>query len=124
MLLTLALTADALGREGSTDVQLLTPREVRRLLSLSKTTLWRLCRDGMFPKPVRISSRRTAFVAEEVERWMRARLGIAAVDPAGAASDATPQCPRRNGRSRTVVAPDRSTKEFTRLRLRPGAGGR
>ena len=105
-------------------MQLLTPKEVRTLLSLSKTTLWRLCRDGMFPKPVRISSRRTAFVAEEVERWMRARLGMAAVDPAAAPADARPQRRRPNGRSSAVVAPDRSTKELTTVRSRLAAGGR
>jgi prophage regulatory protein len=124
-LLRVALTADALGRERSTDVQLLTPKEVRTLLSLSKTTLWRMCRDGTFPKPLKISSRRTAFVAEEIERWMKARLGMPAPGLAATAGDASLQCAGRRGRSRVVVATDRrTTKEIAMLRSRLAAGGR
>jgi prophage regulatory protein len=54
-------------------VRFLTPKEVRELVSLSRTTLWRLCRAGVFPKPVRISAGRVAFVQQQVEDWMRAR---------------------------------------------------
>jgi len=34
---------------------------------------WRLCRAGVFPKPVRISAGRVAFVQQQVENWMNAR---------------------------------------------------
>ena len=55
-------------------MQFLTPKQVRELVSLSRTTLWRLCRAGHFPQPVRISAGRVAFLHQEVEDWMKARL--------------------------------------------------
>lgn len=54
------------------------PKEVLALLGVSRSTLWRLCRDGGFPRPIRIASRRSGFVEEDVERWMEARATRAA----------------------------------------------
>jgi predicted DNA-binding transcriptional regulator AlpA len=55
-------------------VRFITAKEVRELVSLSRTTLWRLCRAGLFPQPVKLSPGRIAFVREQVEDWMKARL--------------------------------------------------
>jgi hypothetical protein len=41
---------------------------------LSLTTLWRLCRAGQFPQPVRIPAGRVAFAYQEIEDWMKARF--------------------------------------------------
>ena len=50
------------------------PKEVLELVGISRTTLWRLCRSGSFPRPVRISARRSAFHYEAVQEWMERRL--------------------------------------------------
>lgn len=49
------------------------PKDVLDLVGLSRTTLWRLCRDGAFPRPVRLSAGRSAFVYEAVQEWMEQR---------------------------------------------------
>ncbi|RBP83045.1 AlpA family phage regulatory protein [Marinomonas rhizomae] len=51
-------------------------REVERLTSLRKTTIYRLIREGKFPKPVRISSMRVAWRMKDIEEW------IESLDPA------------------------------------------
>lgn len=48
--------------------------EVNRLTSLSRTSVWRLSRLGRFPKPVRISTGRSAWSEAAVRSWIRARL--------------------------------------------------
>lgn len=39
-------------------------------LRVSKSKLWRDCRDGSFPKPYKIAPRVTGWRVEEVRRWM------------------------------------------------------
>lgn len=50
------------------------PKEVLELVGISRTTLWRLCRAGTFPQPVRITKGRAGFVLEAVLEWMDARV--------------------------------------------------
>jgi predicted DNA-binding transcriptional regulator AlpA len=46
---------------------------VPNMIPVSPATLWRWVREGNFPKPVRLSSRITAWRAEDVERWIASR---------------------------------------------------
>ena len=39
----------------------------------SSATLWRKCKSGDFPKPVKLSERVTAWRVEEVRAWLDAR---------------------------------------------------
>jgi prophage regulatory protein len=48
-------------------------KEVLKMLGVSRTTLWRMVRAGIFPQPVVISRRATGHVLEEVEAWIAAR---------------------------------------------------
>ena len=64
------------------------PREVREMIGVSRTTLWRMVQAGAFPKPVRITERSCGYLLEAVEEWMRARA--AGVPWAAAASMGTP----------------------------------
>ena len=41
---------------------------------LSRTTLWRMSRDGRFPRAIAISPGRVAFVTEELEAWIAQRI--------------------------------------------------
>jgi prophage regulatory protein len=55
-------------------MQFIRPREVLRMIGVSRTTLWRMVRDGLFPAPVRITKRNRGYVLAEVEAWMRGRV--------------------------------------------------
>ena len=55
-------------------MRFISPKEAEKLLAVSRWTLWRLRRVGAFPKPVKVSPGRIAFMAEEVEEWIRDRL--------------------------------------------------
>lgn len=46
---------------------------VPHMIPVSPATLWRWVREGTFPRPVRLSSRITAWRTEDVERWIKAR---------------------------------------------------
>jgi prophage regulatory protein len=48
-------------------------REVARCAGLSQVTIWRMEREGRFPKRRRISSNAVGWLAEEVENWIRSR---------------------------------------------------
>ena len=59
------------------------PREVLEMIGVSRTTLWRMVQAGVFPPPVRITTRNNGFVLEAVEEWMKARtMGHAWEPPA------------------------------------------
>ena len=54
-------------------VQVLRPREVCNVLSVSRTTLWRRVRDGSFPAPLRLSDNIVGWRVADVERWLAER---------------------------------------------------
>ena len=43
-------------------------------VGVSKTQIYRLIEIGNFPKPVRLSQKRTAWVEAEVEKWLQERI--------------------------------------------------
>ena len=49
--------------------------DVVKKVALSRTTIWRLCRAGDFPKPVRLSPGRVGWLEAEIDRWLAARVG-------------------------------------------------
>jgi prophage regulatory protein len=55
-------------------VRFIRSREVVAMLGVSRTTLWRMVREGSFPRPVRISKGNAGYLLETVEAWMRARV--------------------------------------------------
>ena len=77
------------------------PCEVLRMSGVSRTTRWRMGRDGLFPAPVRITKRNTGYVLDDVEGWMRERARVpstAAMPPvpvAGAARHSLLRAPSR-----------------------------
>ncbi len=46
--------------------------EVKARVALSKTELYRRIKEGRFPRQVRLSSRRVAWVESEITDWIRA----------------------------------------------------
>ncbi len=44
--------------------------EVERMTSLRKTTIYRLMKEGKFPKPLRLSTMRVAWRLKDIEAWI------------------------------------------------------
>ena len=64
-----------------TPTRLLRFPAVRERTGLSRSTIWRLEQQGLFPRRRRISHRRVAWAAEEVLTWTQSR--IAGIDASG-----------------------------------------
>ncbi|MGR9136892.1 helix-turn-helix transcriptional regulator [Rhizobium leguminosarum] len=43
-------------------------------VTISRATLWRLIKKGQFPKPIKQSPSRNAWLESEVDEWMRSRV--------------------------------------------------
>ena len=57
---------------GEVEVRILGEPEVYRLTNLSRTTRWRLEREGKFPRRLRLSGNRVGWQADEVLAWIAA----------------------------------------------------
>ena len=53
------------------------------MIGVSRTTLWRMVREGTFPRPVRITERNVGYVLEAVEAWMQVRTQGLIPEPVG-----------------------------------------
>ena len=51
---------------------------IPHIIPFSSSTLWRKVKSGEFPAPVKLSSRVTAWRAEDVRAWMQKFGGVAA----------------------------------------------
>lgn len=45
---------------------------------MSKTTIYRLLRQGDFPAPIRLSERKTFWHRRDIEAWLESRKGVQA----------------------------------------------
>ncbi|SCX29428.1 putative transcriptional regulator [Agrobacterium sp. DSM 25558] len=60
---------------GETDKpRLVSPKEAATMTTLSTVHLANMATQGRFPNPVRVSDKRVAYVREEVEAWIEARI--------------------------------------------------
>jgi prophage regulatory protein len=55
------------------DYKLIREPQVLSLTGLSKTTRWRLERDGKFPKKRQLSANTVAWMFSEIEAWIQTR---------------------------------------------------
>lgn len=53
--------------------RLLRGRDVFRLVTLSRTTVWRRVRDGTFPAPLSLGTTRIAWRESDIAAWMAAQ---------------------------------------------------
>lgn len=53
--------------------RIITTREMIQRTSLSRTTLWRLSREGVIPAPVQITPSRIGWRESQVAAWLDAR---------------------------------------------------
>lgn len=53
--------------------RLMSMRDVTRLTTYSRPSIYRLVDQGRFPKPIKLGDVKIAFVADEVEAWLASR---------------------------------------------------
>jgi len=53
--------------------RLIPGKEVVNVVNLSRSTIWRLRRRGLFPEPIRISAGRVAWSANDIDEWITSR---------------------------------------------------
>jgi predicted DNA-binding transcriptional regulator AlpA len=68
----------AAGRSKSAPADLLTPREVARMLHISVKTLYRLVRAGTMPPPIRLTHKTARWRPEDIARFLRQPRGESA----------------------------------------------
>ncbi|MGY6568521.1 MAG: helix-turn-helix transcriptional regulator [Salinarimonas sp.] len=54
--------------------RLISPKDAAAAVNLSRPALYYLAESGQFPKPVRLTEKRIAFVRAEVEAWIDQRI--------------------------------------------------
>jgi prophage regulatory protein len=59
--------------EAAKGEQVIRPKELCRLIGLSRQTLWRLSKSGEFPAPRQLSVRSVGWLRSEVDEWLRGR---------------------------------------------------
>ena len=50
-------------------------KELRQRIPLGRTTIWRMMREGRFPRSRRIGKIAAAWLESEVEEWMKQNAG-------------------------------------------------
>ena len=60
--------------------------EVARITDLSRTTRWRMEREGRFPKKRHISANRIGWLQSEIIEWIESRANTALIEPASGAA--------------------------------------
>lgn len=59
-------------------MRILKATEVSNVVSLSVAHIWRLTRQGKFPSPVKITTRRSGWLESEVIDWLSERIACRA----------------------------------------------
>jgi prophage regulatory protein len=57
--------------------ELILRADLKRLVPLSVTTIWRMERRGEFPRRISISEKRVAWRRSEIEAWLEKRVASA-----------------------------------------------
>lgn len=78
-------------------VQFIRVRQVLEMLGVSRTTLWRMVRAGIFPPPIRITHHARGYLRATVEDWMSDRVEGTLVPPLSAVAQRTAAGQRTSG---------------------------
>jgi prophage regulatory protein len=60
-------------RQETTEMKYIRFKELRKLIPLGRTTIWRMMREGRFPQSRRIGKAAMAWLESEVEDWINER---------------------------------------------------
>lgn len=85
---------------GGREDRLLSWDQVEHIASISRSTAWRMERDGAFPRRVRVSPGRVGWWESELTSWKRTRGGQLPPPPLKA-----PRTPRLPGMARPMPSP-------------------
>lgn len=44
------------------------------ITQMSRSMIYQLIKEGLFPKPIKLGSRASAWITEEVEKWLEDRI--------------------------------------------------
>lgn len=55
------------------NLEIVRPSELSKLLSVSKPTLWRMEQRGELPKRVRISERAVGWLKSDIKEWLESK---------------------------------------------------
>ena len=66
-----------------TPSHLLKERQVLARVPFSKSTLHRKCRNGSFPRPIKLGERSVAWIENEIIGWEQARIAERDAEAAG-----------------------------------------
>ncbi|MBS7702666.1 helix-turn-helix transcriptional regulator [Chelatococcus asaccharovorans] len=61
-------------KQGLVTGELIDGVEVCRVLGISRSSLWRLVRDGMFPRPIALSAQTRRWRREDLAKYIAARV--------------------------------------------------
>lgn len=56
-------------------------KDVEATTSLKKSTIYTLIRDGRFPRPTRLTVRRSGWLASDIEGWITSRSATSSLTP-------------------------------------------
>jgi len=59
----------------TSDDRLLRLSEVEQIVKLKKPTIYRLAREGKFPKPLKIGDRASRWSYNDIQKWIEERRG-------------------------------------------------
>lgn len=79
-----------------TEGRLIRLKELKSIVGISATSIWRRCKEGSFPAPVHVGPVCVAWHLSEIENWMNS---LQAVTPA-TTKQVAPGCSRRGRRPR------------------------
>lgn len=43
-------------------------------IKYSRPQIWRLCKQGSFPAPIKLGANRNAWIEEEIDRWIDSKI--------------------------------------------------
>lgn len=52
------------------NLKLLRKPQVLEKIGVSAATLWRMCKVGMFPKPIKVGINSVAWIEQEIDDWI------------------------------------------------------
>ena len=60
--------------------------EIKKITSLSRSTRWRLEREGKFPKKHHLSANRIGYLQSDIKEWLESRATTAPIEPESGAA--------------------------------------
>jgi prophage regulatory protein len=60
-----------MNRQGDESMRYIRFKELRKLVPLGRTTIWKMMKEGRFPQSYRIGRAATAWLESEVEEWIK-----------------------------------------------------